>query len=200
MKTCARCFITKPFTEFSKGPRYRDGYQSYCKPCMRAYRAEKFSTTEAIRAERDRTRDYYRNTPEARARNRAAGRERDRDKWHNDPEYRARKNAWKRQRFHSDPVYRAHKLMLSVQHRRTRRARLANAEGSFTREEWNLLCERYNHQCVCCGATGALHADHIVPIAKGGTNSIENIQPLCGPCNRRKFTKTQDYRPEQGVK
>lgn len=197
MKTCARCFTTKPYSEFSKGPRYRDGYQSYCKACMRDYRAAKFNTSEAVRAERDRTRDYYRNNQEARERNRSAGRQRDKERWHNDPDYRKRKNEWKRGRFHSDPEFRRRKLMLGVQHRRTRRARLLEAAGSYTREEWNQLCARYDHRCLRCGADGKLHADHVVPLSKGGRNSIDNIQPLCGSCNKQKHTKTVDYRLER---
>jgi hypothetical protein len=31
--------------------------------------------------------------------------------------------------------------------------------------------------------------DHIIPVARGGTNNIENILALCGPCNRRKHAK-----------
>lgn len=33
MKTCRDCNIEKPYTEFYKGKRNPDGYQSYCKPC-----------------------------------------------------------------------------------------------------------------------------------------------------------------------
>jgi len=33
VKTCRKCYIEKPYTEFHKGKRNPDGYQPYCKPC-----------------------------------------------------------------------------------------------------------------------------------------------------------------------
>lgn len=41
-------------------------------------------------------------------------------------------------------------------------------------------------RCVTCGATADLHFDHIIPVAKGGGNSEENIQILCRSCNLKK--------------
>lgn len=41
-------------------------------------------------------------------------------------------------------------------------------------------------KCVECGTTEDLHYDHKIPWARGGTNSVSNIQLMCGPCNRRK--------------
>ena len=33
MKTCNRCGITKPYTEYVKASRSKDGYQTYCRDC-----------------------------------------------------------------------------------------------------------------------------------------------------------------------
>jgi HNH endonuclease len=41
-------------------------------------------------------------------------------------------------------------------------------------------------KCVQCGSTEDLHFDHKVPWSRGGTNTVNNIQLLCGRCNRRK--------------
>jgi len=67
--------------------------------------------------------------------------------------------------------------------------------GVYTRQEWDSLLETYNHCCLCCGSSSVkLTIDHIVPISIGGPNTIDNLQPLCGPCNSRKGTKVIDYR------
>ncbi|WP_374152949.1 HNH endonuclease [Pseudarthrobacter sp. WHRI 8279] len=40
--------------------------------------------------------------------------------------------------------------------------------------------------CRHCGSTSDLQYDHIIPLAMGGSNNAENLQILCGPCNRSK--------------
>ncbi len=78
---------------------------------------------------------------------------------------------------------------------RRRRAAKHASPGNFTAKEFEELCERYGNKCLCCGVTGVvLEADHVVPLTRGGSDDIENIQPLCGTCNRSKFVQAVDYR------
>ena len=81
-----------------------------------------------------------------------------------------------------------------------RRTRKTEAGGSYTGAEWKELIEHYGNKCLCCARSDVkLTVDHIVPVSKGGTSNIENIQPLCQTCNTRKKDKTIDYRPESGL-
>jgi 5-methylcytosine-specific restriction endonuclease McrA len=73
-----------------------------------------------------------------------------------------------------------------------RRARLLQAEGSYTTAELLELVARYRGQCAYCGGPGPLQADHRIPLGRGGTNYIENIIPACEPCNLRKHLLTED--------
>jgi hypothetical protein len=41
-------------------------------------------------------------------------------------------------------------------------------------------------RCRQCGATYDLQFDHIISVALGGGSTADNLQILCGPCNRRK--------------
>lgn len=70
--------------------------------------------------------------------------------------------------------------------------------GSFTGAEWRAVKLRFRNTCPCCGRSEPeikLHKDHIWPVALGGLNIIENIQPLCERCNKKKRIKIVKYRP-----
>ena len=70
-----------------------------------------------------------------------------------------------------------------------RYARERNAEGNHTLQEWKLLKEKFNYKCAYCMEEKPLTKDHIKPLSKGGTDYIENIQPLCRNCNSKKHNK-----------
>ena len=79
---------------------------------------------------------------------------------------------------------------------RNRRARIKHNGGTHTVGEWENLKAQYNWACPCCYKSEPdikLTADHIIPLCKGGSNNIENIQPLCLGCNVKKMTKIIKY-------
>jgi 5-methylcytosine-specific restriction endonuclease McrA len=78
-----------------------------------------------------------------------------------------------------------------------RRARKRSAGPSFTSGEWAHLKRKYDYTCLYCLRRESeirLVPDHVIPLGPPGTGLIENIQPLCDTCNKRKATKTTDYR------
>ena len=70
----------------------------------------------------------------------------------------------------------------------------AKGRGEFTAEEWLALCDWFGNVCLKCGESKPLCADHVTPLSRGGSNTIDNIQPLCRSCNSVKCDKTIDYR------
>jgi 5-methylcytosine-specific restriction endonuclease McrA len=75
-----------------------------------------------------------------------------------------------------------------------RRRAAAKAGGSYTAKEWRLLCAAFDNCCLFCGEHRWTSPDHVIPLSKGGTNDISNLQPLCRRCNERKNAATLDLR------
>lgn len=64
--------------------------------------------------------------------------------------------------------------------------------GNHTYYDWLALKWAYGNKCIYCGKMEPevkITEDHVIPLIKGGTNNIENIQPLCFVCNSRKGSK-----------
>jgi 5-methylcytosine-specific restriction endonuclease McrA len=94
----------------------------------------------------------------------------------------------------SKPEFKAKDLARRLVNNHNYRARRRGAIGKFTLVEWNELLSQYDGKCLCCQTTEKLTVDHVIPLSDHGSNTINNIQPLCRSCNSSKGTKTTDYR------
>lgn len=80
-------------------------------------------------------------------------------------------------------------------HSRRRRARKLHAPVcDFTESQWEAMKEHYDHRCLYCPEdclecqtkTHRLTQDHLTPLSKGGSHTLQNIVPCCAQCNSRK--------------
>lgn len=87
-----------------------------------------------------------------------------------------------------DPAERGRQL-------RSQRLSEARKKGTHTPEQWAWLVSHCG-RCVRCGAEGErLVKDHIKPLYQGGSDGMENLQPLCRRCNASKGPEATDFRP-----
>lgn len=93
--------------------------------------------------------------------------------------------AYQRTRRAIDPIWRENEK--TKYHKR--RALIEGNGGVHTTAEWLELVAANDNQCAHCHEECPLTRDHIVPLSRGGTNDIKNIQPLCGSCNSSKGAK-----------
>jgi 5-methylcytosine-specific restriction endonuclease McrA len=86
-----------------------------------------------------------------------------------------------------------------------RRRRAKRFENGFEMYKESSVLELYGSNCHIClipidllaprqpGLNGwemGLHIDHVVPLSKGGPDTIENVRPAHGACNVKKHAKT----------
>lgn len=65
--------------------------------------------------------------------------------------------------------------------------------GKLDWAAWDEKLKALNNQCQHCFTTDNITIDHIIPLVKGGTNQIYNLQPLCRSCNCKKSDKIIEY-------
>lgn len=78
----------------------------------------------------------------------------------------------------------------------SRNSRIARNGGFHSKGEWETLKAQYDWKCPSCLKKEPdikLTKDHIVPLLRGGSDNIENLQPLCQPCNSKKGTNERNF-------
>lgn len=185
MKICTKCGVNKPDIEY-KSPHLQ------CNDCIHI-RVNKWK--------KDHKAQHLKQVKEWKKNNRQRVRDNSKknyllnkdsissymSQWHRD--HPGKKREWTKKYFENNPLK-------AREYTASRRARVNNNGGSYIADELKLLFDACGGICLCCGKEKPLTADHIVPISKGGSNEISNIQPLCQECNSRKGTKVIDYRVE----
>jgi 5-methylcytosine-specific restriction endonuclease McrA len=186
-KICTKCKTEKSLDSFgANGPLYK---KPYCRPCESTISKEWMLANPA--ASKATAEKHRKSHPEAQAirdkkyyeKNRAEVLKRKKQLRIDDPEKHAEQS---RRRGHR------------------RRARLLGNGASFYKEAEVL--ELYGTVCHLCsleidmnaqrrvgkpGWENGLHIDHLVPIANGGADSLDNVRPSHGLCNIKKGHSTQ---------
>lgn len=166
-KLCGCCKRVLPGLSFSIATGSKDGLQSHCKECSVAAAVRRWNSK----------RQHLRDLMKA---NRARNKSREREK-----NARLYKGRIEKIRAH----YQENKHKYKANSNR-RRARIANAPGSHTKDDILAIFKRQGGRCRYCSLTlDKYHVDHIMPLALGGSNGPENLQILCGPCNLWKGSK-----------
>jgi 5-methylcytosine-specific restriction endonuclease McrA len=184
-KKCSKCGEWKSRSEFyddnrKDNKKSKDGKRPVCKACKRELsKLEHIANPQAHNA---RTLRWKHRNPEKVAEQS--------HKW-----YAA----------NAERKYETHKAWVDnnrpkiSEYNRNSKARRRGGNGEITAQEWQALKEFYDYTCLCCRQQEpeiTLTLDHVLPLSLGGSNTMDNAQPLCGSCNSTKHNKHIDYRKD----
>ena len=173
-KACSKCGVVKPLTYFYKD---RGKPAARCKDCTNQANA----VWKANNKEKKQALDlaWQRNNRER---------------------YRNTQREWRDKNPERMPIYRSKWLeenreFAKVAHltaENKRRARKAATGGSIDTKEWLEKVQGFNDHCAYClkPLNGLYHMEHMKPLSRGGTHTIDNVVPACPACNFKKSSKT----------
>lgn len=158
-KACTKCGEVKPLEAFHRDKRNKDGLMGRCRDCNRDRMRQRRQDQTKLELDYDSRRRWLAR----------GGREVHRQA---------------SQRWHAEQGSEYH---TAAAHRRRARAL---AGGSYSTADWTRLVNRFQGRCAYCHERpDVLHVEHVVPLSRGGTNTIGNLLPACRSCNLSKGAK-----------
>lgn len=114
-----------------------------------------------------------------------------RKRWVENETYREQQRAWRTANLEKvsacEKRYKRENPHVGTAARHRRRARMLAAGPGITSAEWLEVLAEFDHRCAYCHKHfDALELEHMVPLARGGSNARRNVVPACGDCNRQK--------------
>lgn len=174
-KRCPACERTLPAAAFSRDRGSADGLQSTCRDCASEYMRDWYEKNADRERERkrawresnaDRYREYQRNWRESNA---DRVREQQREYWRS-------------------PAGRAVARARDARRRAAKRNRACACTSSIAVEVLLAL-----GGCLYCGSTEDVTLDHVVALAAGGWDCLDNLAPACRRCNLSKNDRPVEY-------
>lgn len=192
MKTCSNPDCPnqnpQPIENFHIDSKKKDGHRSRCKVCELECAKEYRDAHKAERAQKQRA--YYAEKSDIQ---KAASKKWKAEHREHNSEYMTRwYEAHKHMRREYNHNYGQEHPDNVLQRSRKRRARIQGLEEHFTEEQFLKKFHELGEKCYYCGKSltvKEVQRDHYIALAKGGSDTIDNIVPCCSTCNVRKRTK-----------
>lgn len=193
LKYCPSCDkFFPPTKEFFYGNKARwDKLTAYCKKCQDK-RKKKFEQ-ENPNYHRDYAKthrgQYNQRTIAWRKAHKEQSREYEREWYHKNREHILEHKKEYNKEYKKRPDFKERRTVMD----RNARARRRNVQGKHTVKEIKDQLKRQKGKCYWCGKklnkdvdVDAPQVDHVIPLARGGTNDISNIVIACAACNQSK--------------
>jgi 5-methylcytosine-specific restriction endonuclease McrA len=198
-KQCSRCKESKSLDQFYKDKNGKYGLKSKCKECSNKIVREYCNKNKdkISKYQKEYNKEYYTNNRDRLNKYQKEYRNNNKDKI---SKYKKEYNTNNRDRINKQmrEYYTTEKGKLSnklnSQNRHYRKKYNTNPGDRLTTAQIEYLTEVYTN-CAYCNTELTLdntHIEHIHPLSKGGSHSIDNVVLACKDCNLRKNSKTLD--------
>lgn len=185
---CSKCTAVLPESAFSPDKRTATGLQAQCKACrnaaMKAYRLANPERSKEI--QRD---CYLRNAEAFKERARAY------DLRHR-TERRAKHAEWQRSNaeylraYHRTYRLRFPERVRAKERNYDHRKRANTPASDVTADLWAARVAEFGGRCAYCLTPGQVEMEHIDPVSRGGSHTMDNLVPACRSCNASKHDDT----------